>query len=326
MASITTINNNFDNSNAINNSNTISKGNSVNINNKLHVLTINDMSYVPKVPDVSFKLPKKVLQSELNALQSNSQENEALVTLLSPLTNALINKDNDSFIWCVSQNDSMLIQRTVMKMDGAVIKMFIEKVIELFQSSNVQNRNVLMWIKNIFAYHKYQIMSMDNNTIMNLVKVKNLIVNQTKHLMKLKRIKTTLDRIYADMKDDDEHKVNEDETNEAMLVYVESDDEEEKEMVDKKKRIMEEKGFVALEGSDLEMEDDNGEDEDEDVDEEDDDDEDYFDIDEDDVDNNMKDDNVIKKKKKKTNDDDDMSDKSNDGDDDDDDEEGDMSD
>lgn len=326
MASITTINNNFDNSNAINNSNTISKGNSVNINNKLHVLTINDMSYVPKVPDVSFKLPKKVLQSELNALQSNSQENEALVTLLSPLTNALINKDNDSFIWCVSQNDSMLIQRTVMKMDGAVIKMFIEKVIELFQSSNVQNRNVLMWIKNIFAYHTYQIMSMDNNTIMNLVKVKNLIVNQTKHLMKLKRIKTTLDRIYADMKDDDEHKVNEDETNEAMLVYVESDDEEEKEMVDKKKRIMEEKGFVALEGSDLEMEDDNGEDEDEDVDEEDDDDEDYFDIDEDDVDINMKDDNVIKKKKKKNNDDDDMSDKSNDGDDNDDDEEGDMSD
>lgn len=323
MASITTINNNFDNSNAINNSNTISKGNSVNINNKLHVLTINDMSYVPKVPDVSFKLPKKVLQSELNALQSNSQENEALVTLLSPLTNALINKDNDSFIWCVSQNDSMLVQRTVMKMDGAVIKMFIEKVIELFQSSNVQNRNVLMWIKNIFAYHKYQIMSMDNNTIMNLVRVKNLIVNQTKHLMKLKRIKTTLDRIYADIKDD-EHKVNEDETNEAMLVYVESDDEEEKEMVDKKKRIMEEKGFVALEGSDLEMEDDNGEDEDEDVDEEDDDDEDYFDIDEDDVDINMKDDNVIKKKKKKNNDDD-MSDKSNDGDDDDD-EEGDMSD
>ena len=202
----------------------------------------------------------------------------------------------------------------------------VDKVIELFQSSNVQNRNVLMWIKNIFAYHKYQIMSMDNNTIMNLVKVKNLIVNQTKHLMKLKRIKTTLDRIYADMKDDDEHKVNEDETNEAMLVYVESDDEEEKEMVDKKKRIMEEKGFVALEGSDLEMEDDNGEDEDEDVDEEDDDDEDYFDIDEDDVDINMKDDNVIKKKKKKNNDDDDMSDKSNDGDDDDDDEEGDMSD
>ena len=99
MASITTINNNFDNSNAINNSNTISKGNSVNINNKLHVLTINDMSYVPKVPDVSFKLPKKVLQSELNALQSNSQENEALVTLLSPLTNALINKDNE-FIIC----------------------------------------------------------------------------------------------------------------------------------------------------------------------------------------------------------------------------------
>ena len=322
MASITTINNNFDNSNAINNSNTISKGNSVNINNKLHVLTINDMSYVPKVPDVSFKLPKKVLQSECNALQSNSQENESLVTLLSPLTNALINKDNDSFIWCVSQNDSMLIQRTVMKMDGAVIKMFIEKVIELFQSSNVQNRNVLMWIKNIFAYHKYQIMSMDNNTIMNLVRVKNLIVNQTKHLMKLKRIKTTLDKIYADMKDDDD-KVNEDETNEAMLVYVESDDEEEKEMVDKKKRIMEEKGFVALEGSDLEMEDDNGEDEDEDVDEEDDDDEDYFDIDEDDVDIKMKDDNVIKKKKKKNNDDDDISYKSNY---DDDDEEEDMSD
>ena len=322
MASITTINNNFDNSNAINNSNTISKGNSVNINNKLHVLTINDMSYVPKVPDVSFKLPKKVLQSESNALQSNSQENESLVTLLSPLTNALINKDNDSFIWCVSQNDSMLIQRTVMKMDGAVIKMFIEKVIELFQSSNVQNRNVLMWIKNIFAYHKYQIMSMDNNTIMNLVRVKNLIVNQTKYLMKLKRIKTTLDKIYADMKDDDD-KVNEDETNEAMLVYVESDDEEEKEMVEKKKRIMEEKGFVALEGSDLEMEDDNGEDEDEDVDEEDDDDEDYFDIDEDDVDIKMKDDNVIKKKKKKNNDDDDISDKSND---DDDDEEEDMSD
>lgn len=315
MASITTINNNFDNSNAINNSNTISKGNSVNINNKLHVLTINDMSYVPKVPDVSFKLPKKVLQSESNALQSNSQENESLVTLLSPLTNALINKDNDSFIWCVSQNDSMLIQRTVMKMDGAVIKMFIEKVIELFQSSNVQNRNVLMWIKNIFAYHKYQIMSMDNNTIMNLVRVKNLIVNQTKYLMKLKRIKTTLDKIYADMKDDDD-KVNEDETNEAMLVYVESDDEEEKEMVEKKKRIMEEKGFVALEGSDLEMEDDNGEDEDEDVDEEDDDDEDYFDIDEDDVDIKMKDDNVIKKKKKKNNDDDDISDKSNDDDDD----------
>ena len=315
MASITTINNNFDNSNAINNSNTISKGNSVNINNKLHVLTINDMSYVPKVPDVSFKLPKKVLQNELNALQSNSQENESSVTLLSPLTNALINKDNDSFIWCVSQNDSMLVQRTVMKMDGAVIKMFIEKVIELFQSSNVQNRNVLMWIKNIFAYHKYQIMSMDNNTIMNLVRVKNLIVNQTKYLMKLKRIKTTLDKIYADMKDDDD-KVNEDETNEAMLVYVESDDEEEKEMVDKKKRIMEEKGFVALEGSDLEMEDDNGEDEDEDVDEEDDDDEDYFDIDEDDVDIKMKDDNVIKKKKKKNNDDDDISDKSNDDDDD----------
>ena len=322
MASITTINNNFDNSNAINNSNTISKGNSVNINNKLHVLTINDMSYVPKVPDVSFKLPKKVLQNELNALQSNSQENESSVTLLSPLTNALINKDNDSFIWCVSQNDSMLVQRTVMTMDGAVIKMFIEKVIELFQSSNVQNRNVLMWIKNIFAYHKYQIMSMDNNTIMNLVRVKNLIVNQTKYLMKLKRIKTTLDKIYADMKDDDD-KVNEDETNEAMLVYVESDDEEEKEMVDKKKRIMEEKGFVALEGSDLEMEDDNGEDEDEDVDEEDDDDEDYFDIDEDDVDIKMKDDNVIKKKKKKNNDDDDISDKSND---DDDDEEEDMSD
>ena len=322
MASITTINNYFDNSNAINNSNTISKGNSVNINNKLHVLTINDMSYVPKVPDVSFKIPKKVLQNEINTLQCNSQENESLVTLLSPLTNALINKDNDSFIWCVSQNDPMLIQRTVMKLDGAVIKMFIEKVIELFQSSNVQNRNVLMWIKNIFAYHKYQIMSMDNNTIMNLVRVKNLIVNQTKHLMKLKRIKTTLDKIYSDMKDDGNN--NEEESNEAMLVYVESDDEEEKEMLDKKKRIMEEKGFVALDGSDLEMEDDNGEDEDEDVDEEDDDDEDYFDIEEDDVE--MKEDNIIKKKKKNGDNDDNISDKSNEENNDDDEEEEEMSD
>ena len=321
MASITTITNNFDNSNAINNSNTISKGNSVNINNKLHVLTINDMSYVPKVPDVSFKLPKKVLQKETNALQSNSQENESLVTLLSPLTNALINKDNDSFIWCVSQNDPMLVQRTVMKMDGAVIKMFIEKVIELFQSSNVQNRNVLMWIKNIFAFHKYQIMSMDNSTIMNLVRVKNLIVNQTKHLMKLKRIKTTLDRIYSDMKDDGH--TNDEETKEAMLVYVESDDEEEKEMVDNKKRMMEEKGFVALDGSDLDMDDDNGEDEDEEGDEEDDD-EDYFDIEEDDVD--MKEDNTIKKKKKNATNDDNISDKSNNDNDEDEDEEEEMSD
>ena len=127
------------------------KNETANNSNLIKVLSIKDMSYQPQITDLTFKIPKKLLynknKSKINSSSLNELENNSKITLVQTLNNSLINRDHDTFLFCIKQNDDTLIDYTVKQMDSTIIQIFFEKVIDLFQSNSLYSKNILPWLK-----------------------------------------------------------------------------------------------------------------------------------------------------------------------------------
>ena len=84
------------------------KNETANNSNLIKVLSIKDMSYQPQITDLTFKIPKKLLynknKSKINSSSLNELENNSKITLIQTLNNALINRDHDTFLFCIINN------------------------------------------------------------------------------------------------------------------------------------------------------------------------------------------------------------------------------
>ena len=260
------------------------KNETANNSNLIKVLSINDMSYQPQIKDLTFKIPKKLLNNKNNSINSsslNELENNSKITLIQTLNNSLINRDHDTFLFCIKQKDDTLIDYTVKQMDSTIIQIFLEKVIDLFQSNSLYSKNILPWLKKIFKYHKFHILSMDNKTIENLNLIKNYIINYTKYYDKFSILKEKLSLIHKEKGD----KINinnsnnniENNINGPLLTYYESDDEQEIKEEEEKMKKMKNAGFEEFDNEEEEI-DEEMENNDNEINEEDD--ENFLDIDE----------------------------------------------
>ena len=237
------------------------KNTTANNSNLIKVLSINDMSYQPQIKDLTFKIPKKLLynktKSKINSSSLNELENNSKITLVQTLNNSLINRDHDTFLFCIKQKDDTLIDYTVKQMDSTIIQLFLEKVIDLFQSNSLYSKNILPWLKKIFKYHKFHILSMDNKTIENLNLIKNYIINYTKYYDKFSILKEKLSLIHKEKGD----KINinnsnnniENNINGPLLTYYESDDEEEIKKEEEKNKKMKNAGFKEIDSEEEEI-------------------------------------------------------------------------
>lgn len=204
-----------------------------------YVLSVDDMSYTQSIKDLSFSIPSK-----LTSIHIDDETDKTKLTLVNAMRNALINKDNDSFTWCLKQTDLTLVTITVKSMDGDMLSLFLSKVVELFQSNNISKKNLLMWMKEIMKYQKYKLLSMDHGTIENLNRIKNAIENYVKYIDLFKKVSNTMKYIDEKVKKGSEEEDNNDG---PLLVYAESDDEEETKKKEEKKRKMKEKGIEEVE-------------------------------------------------------------------------------
>jgi hypothetical protein len=237
------------------------KNTTANNSNLIKVLSINDMSYQPQIKDLTFKIPKKLLNNKNNSIINSSSlnelENNSKITLLQTLNNSLINRDHDTFLFCIKQKDDTLIDYTVKQMDSTIIQLFLEKVIDLFQSNSLYSKNILPWLKKIFKYHKFHILSMDNKTIENLNLIKNYIINYTKYYDKFSILKEKLSLIHKEKGD----KINinnsnnniENNINGPLLTYYESDDEQEIKEEEEKMKKMKNAGFEEFDNEEEEI-------------------------------------------------------------------------
>ena len=276
-----------------------------NINN-IKILSVKDFSYKPDYPNLSYKIPQDILYN--NYKENEDKNNNANLSLIHSIENSLINKDYDTFLWCLQQENKEIIIESVKKMNRDTIEMFFEKVIDLFQSNNFYKKNVVIWIIEIFKYHKFEILSMENKIIKNLNIIKNYITNYTKNYNNLLRIQEKLNIINKYKKNNNNIQENNNindgnnlikNNNNPLLTYMESDDEEEIEKNKNKIKKLKENGFEEV---DSDNESNNNENE-MDIDEEnkiDNEEENDFDIDEDSNEESIQsDENIFKNKKKK---------------------------
>ena len=276
-----------------------------NINN-IKILSVKDFSYKPDYPNLSYKIPQDILYN--NYKENEDKNNNANLSLIHSIENSLINKDYDTFLWCLQQENKEIIIESVKKMNRDTIEMFFEKVIDLFQSNNFYKKNVVIWIIEIFKYHKFEILSMENKIIKNLNIIKNYITNYTKNYNNLLRIQEKLNIINKYKKNNNNIQENNNindgnnlikNNNNPLLTYMESDDEEEIEKNKNKIKKLKENGFEEV---DIDNESNNNENE-MDIDEEnkiDNEEENDFDIDEDSNEESIQsEENVFKNKKKK---------------------------
>ena len=276
-----------------------------NINN-IKILSVKDFSYKPDYPNLSYKIPQDILYN--NYKENEDKNNNANLSLIHSIENSLINKDYDTFLWCLQQENKEIIIESVKKMNRDTIEMFFEKVIDLFQSNNFYKKNVVIWIIEIFKYHKFEILSMENKIIKNLNIIKNYITNYTKNYNNLLRIQEKLNIINKYKKNNNNIQENNNindgnnlikNNNNPLLTYMESDDEEEIEKNKNKIKKLKENGFEEV---DIDNESNNNENE-MDIDEEnkiDNEEENDFDIDEDSNEESIQsEENIFKNKKKK---------------------------
>ena len=276
-----------------------------NINN-IKILSVKDFSYKPDYPNLSYKIPQDILYN--NYKENEDKNNNANLSLIHSIENSLINKDYDTFLWCLQQENKEIIIESVKKMNRDTIEMFFEKVIDLFQSNNFYKKNVVIWIIEIFKYHKFEILSMENKIIKNLNIIKNYISNYTKNYNNLIRIQEKLNIINKYKKNNnniqENNNINDGKNliknkNNPLLTYMESDDEEEIEKNKNKIKKLKENGFEEV---DSDNESNNNENE-MDIDEEnkiDNEEENDFDIDEDSNEESIQsEENIFKNKKKK---------------------------
>ena len=276
-----------------------------NINN-IKILSVKDFSYKPDYPNLSYKIPQDILYN--NYKENEDKNNNANLSLIHSIENSLINKDYDTFLWCLQQENKEIIIESVKKMNRDTIEMFFEKVIDLFQSNNFYKKNVVIWIIEIFKYHKFEILSMENKIIKNLNIIKNYITNYTKNYNNLLRIQEKLNIINKYKKNNNNIQENNNindgnnlikNNNNPLLTYMESDDEEEIEKNKNKIKKLKENGFEEVDSDNKS----NNNENEMDIDEEnkiDNEEENDFDIDEDSNEESIQsEENIFKNKKKK---------------------------
>ena len=273
------------------------------------ILSIIEKSYINRnnIPEENYEIPDNLYKSEENKEISDNN-----ITLYNALYNSLINKDHKSFLFCIKQENEILIEETVLKMNSDCVSKFMEKSVDIFQSNSFYCNYILPWVKKIIKHKKFFIMSKKN--IENLKQIQIFIQNKIKNFDALCILKQKINKInqilYKEEKNP-ERKINEKNKDinkdinndnnkpiifEPLLTYYESDDEDEIKLQKEKKNKMEIEGFEEVEKND---DDNNNEgninfnsNNDDDKEESEEDDLDY------EIDNMFKDDNEIHKNKK----------------------------
>lgn len=169
----------------------------------------------------------KVTKEIVPNVEEVALENEK-ISLLNIIRNSIVNNDNSTLQWALDQKDTSLIETTVKKMDSLTIQGFVDRIIEVFQSNSVFKRNILPWFQSLFKYHQIEILKMPAKTLVSLSNVQALIKNRTKNYSRLMEIGNKLEFLINNSKTQNQKKyTNEFTTYEPLLVYHESDSEEE---------------------------------------------------------------------------------------------------
>ena len=149
--------------------------------------------------------------------------------MLNIIKNSIINNDNSTFEWALDQKDSNLIEMTIKKMDSELINFFISKLIEVFQSNVFFKHNMLPWLDILFKHHMIEIVRLPKKTQNNLKNIQTLIQNRTKNLDRLEEISYKLENLMELFNKKKKNSKTENAvTYEPLLVYNESDSEDEK--------------------------------------------------------------------------------------------------
>lgn len=237
------------------------------------ILSFLDKSYNKPIPSPTFKFSDKLFNmekdSEKKGENSENQTNNNNITLITAIYNSLINKDQNSFLFCIQQNNETLIEETIKQMNTDCISKFIEKSIDIFQSNYSNNKSILPWITKLIKLRKIDILSMEPSVIKNLIKLQIYIKEKTKFFPTLCKIKQKIQKLnktinFEDNKKDKENgKLLKEKNNlnnykepgviEPLLTYIESEDEEEEKERKKKKDKMEEKGFEETENNNMDI-------------------------------------------------------------------------
>ena len=233
------------------------------------ILSILDKSYYNRnIPENNIEIPSKLLSSYEN--KEKSQDNN--ITLFNALYNSLINKDHKSFLFCIQQNNEILIEETVKQMNSDCLLKFIEKSVDIFQSNSFYSKMLLPWLKNVIKHKKLEIFRKKN--IENLKKIQVFIKDKIKcfdALCVLKHKIEKINQIFCENKKNKYPEVNKEKNNdeknninddkpiifEPLLTYYESEDEEETKMKEMKKDKMEIEGFEEAEKDEEENEENN---------------------------------------------------------------------
>ena len=222
------------------------------------ILSILDKSYYNRnIQEINIEIPSKLISS--NETQEKTQNN--IITLFNALYNSLINKEHKSFLFCIQQNNEILIEETVKQMNSDCLNKFIEKAIDIFQSNSFNSKMIIPWFKNILKHKKFEIFRKKN--IENLKKIQIFIKDKIKCFDSLCVLKHKIGKINQIFCDNNKEKkpINNDNDNdnkpvifEPLLTYYESEDEDEAKNKEIKKNKMEVEGFEEIEKDEEEEE------------------------------------------------------------------------
>jgi len=193
-------------------------------------------------------------ENNLNNHEVSKSQDEK-ISLINLIKNSMINNDISTLEWTLDQKDHTIIETTVRKLNKNLIKLFISRLIDLFQSNlSIKSKtNFLKWIELLFKYHSSEILKMPCETLNSLKKINSIINGRTKHLERLIEINQKFEGILKVINYDPKKKSENLNINyEPLLVYNESDSEDDKknkikiEEATKKKRlnVTSEKEFV----------------------------------------------------------------------------------
>ncbi len=169
-------------------------------------------------------------ENNLNNHEISKSQDEK-ISLINLIKNSMINNDISTLEWTLDQKDNTIIETTVRKMNKNLIKLFISRLIDLFQSNLLikSKTNFLKWIELLFKYHSVEILKMPCETLNSLKKINSIINGRTKNLERLIEINQKFEGILKVINYDPKKKTeNSNIIYEPLLVYNESDSEEDK--------------------------------------------------------------------------------------------------
>jgi len=152
--------------------------------------------------------------------------------LINVIKTALINNDSSSLDWALDQKDTKTIENSVKSMDKDILLLFIPKMIEKFQSVNIMKKNFVLWIDYLFKHHFFTILSLPKETQTQLHSMQVLINSRTKNFIKLIEVRSKLESILTLFSNKNTQNtlngINSHQEETPMLLYNESDSDEEK--------------------------------------------------------------------------------------------------